>query len=180
MMFMMPPKTQLAATQAWRASKKAAGLVLLAVVLIASGGEPAFADTVTVTKTSPASGATVTSPVTFAATATSSASNPITGFVVYANNKNVFQNDVTSPTLNTSVALSPGTYSVYIRAWDSSGAYGTSPTFTLTVGTGSTSSSGSGVTVTQTAPANGATLDSPVTFTATASSSNTGTPSAFA
>jgi hypothetical protein len=86
---------------------------------------------VQVTVQSPAAGATLSSPLQF--TATASSSNPITGFVVYANNQNVYQTN--GSTLNASVALPDGTYSVLIGAWDSSGAYGTSPAFPITVGT---------------------------------------------
>jgi hypothetical protein len=84
---------------------------------------------VRVTVQSPISGATASSPVQFAATAASPHS--ITGFVVYANNQNVYQTNGSS--LNANVALSTGTYSVYIRAWDSTGTYGTSPPFSITV-----------------------------------------------
>ena len=78
---------------------------------------------VTVHSPSASACAILSSPVQFTATATSS--NPITGFVVYANNQNVYRNY--SSSLNAVVVLSPGTYNVYIRAWDSTGAYGTSP-----------------------------------------------------
>jgi hypothetical protein len=82
--------------------------------------------------TSPTAGTTVGSPVHFTAGATSAAGNPITGFVVYVNNNNVYRN--TLGTLDAWVVLDPGTYSnVYIRAWDSSGSFGTSLTFSITV-----------------------------------------------
>ena len=84
-----------------------------------------------VAEQSPISGATVSSPVQFAATASSA--NPITSFAVYANDQNVYQTN--SSSLNASVALSAGTYSVYVQAWDSTGAYGTSAPSSITVST---------------------------------------------
>lgn len=115
-----------------------------------------------VTVQSPASGTTVGSPVQFAATATSS--HPITGFVIYANSQNIYK--MNSSSLNASVSLAAGTYSVLIRAWDSTGAYGTSPTLSITVG------STSGVHVTVQSPTSGATVGSPVNFAATATSAH--------
>lgn len=79
---------------------------------------------------SPTTGATLSSPVLFAAAARSA--YPITGFVVYANNQNVYQTN--NSTLNGSASLAAGTYTVLIRAWDSTGAYGTSPAISITVG----------------------------------------------
>jgi len=67
---------------------------------------------------------TVTGPVQFKASAVSK--NPITGFVVYANNVNVLQQ--TGSTLNGTANLTPGNYSVKIRSWDSSGAFGDAST----------------------------------------------------
>ncbi len=119
---------------------------------------------VQVTVESPAASATVGSPVQFAAIATSA--YPITGFVIYANNQNVYQ--INGSSLYASVALGAGTYSIYIRAWDSTGAYGTSPTFAITVGATTTS----GVQVAVQSPAGGATVASPVQFAATASSAH--------
>jgi len=95
-------------------------------------------------------------------TATASGANPITGFVVYANNRNVSQ--TYTSTLNVRVVLSAGNYTVYVRAWDSTGAYGTSPSFSITVG--------GGVHLTVLSPTVGAALGSPVQFTAFASSNN--------
>src|SRR5919197_1292883 len=94
-------------------------------------GSCALRRNVQVAVQSPTAGGSVGSPVQF--TATASSSNPITGFVVYANNQNVYQTNGSA--LNASVALPDGTYSVLIGAWDSSGAYGTSPAFPITVGT---------------------------------------------
>jgi hypothetical protein len=61
----------------------------------------------------------VTSPVHFAATAESDLR--ITGYVIYIDNQNVYQNF--SPALDTWVLLAPGgSHSLYIKAWDSGGS----------------------------------------------------------
>jgi hypothetical protein len=85
-----------------------------------------------VTVQSPSPGASVTSPVTF--TASASSPNGISGWVIYANDQNVYQVDNYSSSLSASVNLSPGTYNVYIRAWDRVSGYGTSAPMQITVG----------------------------------------------
>jgi hypothetical protein len=92
---------------------------------------PSCPSGICVNVSSPTSGTTVGSPVHFTANAQDAAGHPITGFVVYVNNTNAFQNHI--DTLDQWVILNPGTYNVYIRAWDSSGAFGTSATFPITV-----------------------------------------------
>jgi hypothetical protein len=82
-----------------------------------------------VTVTSPSETGPVPSPVRFTANAVDAAGRAITGYVIYANNTNVYRGD----TLDRWVILAPGTYNIYIRAWDSSGAFGTSATFPITV-----------------------------------------------
>ncbi|MFL6201173.1 MAG: hypothetical protein ACJ76J_18540 [Thermoanaerobaculia bacterium] len=82
-----------------------------------------------VTVTSPSETGSVPSPVRFTANAVDGAGLPITGYVIYANNTNIYRGD----TLDRWVILAPGTYNIYIRAWDSSGAFGTSATFPITV-----------------------------------------------
>src|SRR5579863_8279157 len=60
----------------------------------------------------------VTSPTHFQVTAESSSA--ITGYVVYVDHENVFQNH--SASLDAWIVLQPGTiHSVYVTAWDSSG-----------------------------------------------------------
>jgi Phosphoesterase family len=89
-----------------------------------------------VTVTSPTLTGPATSPVQFTASAADGAGHTITGYVVYSDDQNVFQNN-NSTTLNASVSLPQGNHQVFVRAWDSTGAFGSSPTFTLTVsGTG--------------------------------------------
>jgi len=71
----------------------------------------------------------VTSPVHFEATAESTLK--ITGYVVYVDGENVFQNFV--PLLDAWVVLGSGTHTAYIKAWDSSGALLSTPTYDIDV-----------------------------------------------
>ena len=87
------------------------------------------ASAITVTVSSPQSGATVTSPTTFVANATSNLT--VTGWVVYVDSTNVYQAGQTN-SIKPSLSLSPGTHNVIVRAWDSSGAFG-SASLTLNV-----------------------------------------------
>ncbi|HEY2322051.1 MAG TPA: Ig-like domain-containing protein [Thermoanaerobaculia bacterium] len=116
---------------------------------------------VTVSVSSPAAGATVNSPVTVSASATST--NTITGWHIYVDNVDSFSaGQVTS--INASLPLSPGTHTIITRAWDSTGAFG-DDTRTVTV-------AAAGVTVTVTSPTS-TSVTSPVTIAASASSPNT-------
>jgi hypothetical protein len=85
--------------------------------------------TVAVNVSTPFNNASVDSPATIQATAQSA--NTITGWVVYVDSVDSYTQNNGSP-LNASVAMTSGTHSVLVRAWDSTGAYG-SQTITLTV-----------------------------------------------
>jgi phosphatidylinositol-3-phosphatase len=79
---------------------------------------PGCAATATgVTVCSPAAGGTVASPVHFVAAAKST--HPITAMRIYVDSVSKFT--VNASSLNTSVALTTGTHSVVVQAWDSSG-----------------------------------------------------------
>ncbi len=120
----------------------------------------AAASSITVNVSSPGNGATVSSPATIQASATSP--NTITGWHVYVDSTDVFtggQTDSISPSL----PLAPGPHTLVIRAWDSSGADASQ---TLSV------NAVEGISVTATAPSNGATVSSPVAVQASASSGN--------
>jgi hypothetical protein len=67
--------------------------------------------------------------------ATASSSHPITGWQVYLDGSDVFSSTATS--INTTVAASQGTHQLIVRAWDSTGAYG-SGTIETTVTAAST------------------------------------------
>jgi hypothetical protein len=116
---------------------------------------------VTVSVSTPADGATVNSPTTIAATATSG--NTITGWHIYVDGTDQFSAGQTS-SISASVAMGAGMHTVIVRAWDSTGAYG-DQTLTLNVV--------NGVTVTVSTPANGATVSSPVAIAASATSGHT-------
>src|SRR5581483_8112403 len=75
---------------------------------------PAFAS---VTVTSPKSGSTVSSPVSYVATATTTCSKGVSSMGVYVNNKLIQTEKGAS--LNLSIAISPGTYSnTVVEEWD--------------------------------------------------------------
>jgi len=72
----------------------------------------------------------LTSPVHFEATAESDLN--VTGFVIYFDNQNVYQNYL--PSLDAWVILPPsGMHSIYIKAWDSSGSFLSTPTYSVNV-----------------------------------------------
>ncbi len=87
----------------------------LALCLLLSLGSAAFAE---VTVSSPANGATVTSPVKFVASATSS--SKITGMKIYVDNVSVYATSAAS--ISTSIAMTQAKHNVVVQAWDSTGA----------------------------------------------------------
>lgn len=94
---------------------------------------PAFA--VTVNVSNPLPYATVTSPVTVNASASSS--KAITGWHIYVDNNNVYGGPNSATSVSPSLTMANGTHTVMVRAWDSTGAYGTN-TFQVTVSGSST------------------------------------------
>lgn len=119
---------------------------------------PLFAS---VTVSSPTNGTISASPVRYAASASSSTCAAGIGSMgIYVNNQLKYVQQ--GSTLNTSLALSPGTYTSVVQEWDRCG--GSSHTaVTLTV---------SSDHVTVTSPASGSAVASPVTYIADASSLN--------
>jgi len=81
------------------------------------------ASVVGVTVCSPTGGSSMTSPVNFYAAAKST--NPITAMRIYVDS--VSRYSTNSASLHTSLALSSGTHSVVVQAWDSTGAVFKSP-----------------------------------------------------
>ena len=136
----------------------------IACVLL-SFAAPAFA---TVTVTSPKSGATVTSPVSFVATsATTTCSKGVASMGIYVNNKLTYVVDATK--MNTTLTLAPGSYSTTVEEWDKCGGatYTKIPITVSSSGGGDGTGSGTpGVTVTS--PAANSTVTSPVSYMATA------------
>ncbi len=92
--------------------------------------------------TSPANNSTNSSPVPFSATATSSCSKGVGSMGIYtAPGKLAYAAQGAS--LNTSLALSPGSYTAVVEEWDECGGASTTPV-TISVSGGSGSTSGSG------------------------------------
>jgi hypothetical protein len=122
---------------------------------------PAFAS---VTVTSPKSGATVSSPVSYVAKATTTCSKGVSSMGVYVNNKLIQTEKGAS--LNLSIALAPGAYSnTVVEEWDLCGG----ASYTKVPITVSGTSPKVGVTVTT--PAANSTVTSPVSYAATARTS---------
>lgn len=120
---------------------------------------PAFGS---VTVSSPANNATVTSPAHFVATATSTTCKAgVASMGIYVNNTREYV--VNGASMNTTLAMNPGTYYVVVEEWDKCGGATTAP-LNLTV----TKAVASGVTVTS--PASGSSVTSPIHYVATATS----------
>lgn len=92
---------------------KYAAIALLSVMTPVAWG-------VNVYVSSPTNGYSGSSPIHFAANATSG--NPITGWVIYVDSNNVYSSGGSS--INTNVNMNQGNHNIVIRAWDSTGAYG--------------------------------------------------------
>jgi PKD repeat protein len=129
------------------ASAKASATVTVAAPFVAGKA----------TVISPAPGATVTSPVHFVASATADTGNTITAIRIYLDYASVYTNSAAS--LGTTLPITPGTHNVVVQAWDNTGKVYKS-TLSITV------SAPTGVSITS--PVNGATVKSPVHFTASA------------
>jgi len=117
---------------------------------------------VTVDVSTPTNGATVFSPVDFQARAVSA--NPITGWHIYVDGNDSFSAGATTA-ISASVPMNPGTHTVVVRAWDSTGAFG-DQTLDLNV-------QQANIAVTVSSPANSATVSSPATIQASATSNTT-------
>ena len=122
---------------------------------------PGFA---AVTVTSPANNATVSSPVNYVATATTTTcAKGVASMGIYVSDKLIYVVDGHS--MNTTISLSPGTYSTVVEEWDYCKGASVTP-IKITVGT---VPSNTGVAVTS--PVAGSTVTSPVNYVATATSS---------
>lgn len=125
---------------------------------------PAFA---TVTVTSPKSGSTVTSPVSYVAAATTTCAKGVGSMGIYVNNKLTYV--VSGAKMNTTLSLAPGTYGTVVEEWDKCGG-ATYTKIPITVSTSGGGGSGKpGVTVAT--PAANSTVTSPVSYVATATTS---------
>jgi hypothetical protein len=126
-------------------------------LILATFAAPAFAN---VTVSSPTNAETVSSPVHYTATATTSTcSKGVASMGVYVNNQLIVVKDGTS--LNTTVPLNSGKYNTVVEEWDYCGGATFTPV-AITV------TSQPGVFVTS--PANNGIVSSPASFVATAAS----------
>jgi Bacterial Ig-like domain (group 2) len=141
-----------------RPNPSSASMYLLSALFLCAA--PAFA---TVTVTSPASGATLSSPVHYVAAATTSTcAKGVASMGIYVDDKLTYVVDAI--TMNTTLTLSPGTYSTVVEEWDKCGGASYTPV-NITV----SSLTPTGVVVTTPTP--NSTVSSPVTYQATASTS---------
>lgn len=85
--------------------------------------------TVAVNVSSPLTGAAVTSPGNIVASASSA--NALTGWAIYVDSVTAYEQDY-GGSVNANLELTPGMHTVLVRAWDSTGGFG-SQTITLTV-----------------------------------------------
>jgi major membrane immunogen (membrane-anchored lipoprotein) len=115
-----------------------------------------------VSVTAPKNGSTVSSPVQYVATASSSCSEGVASIGIYTA-PNQLAYVVNASSLNANLNLSPGTYNTTVQEWDNCGGSSKTP-IAITVGSG-----GGGVSVT--APTNNSQVASPVNYIASASSS---------
>jgi len=142
-------------------SHKAFFLSVLAAPLVAIAA-PLFAS---VTVSSPANGASVTSPVHYVASATTSTcSKGVASMGIYIDDKLTYVVDAAS--MNTSLSFTPGSYSTVVEEWDKCGGATYTPV-NITVTSGGTPQSD----VVVTTPAPNSTVTSPVTYQASASTS---------
>jgi len=132
----------------------------LILCLLAISAPVAFAG---VTVTSPANGGTVSGPVPFDASSTTTCSKGVASMGIYTA-PGVLAYVSNGSVLSTSLNLSPGTYDTVVEDWDYCGGAGTTPVKITVTSGGST-----GVYVS--APSNNETVSSPVNFKATASTS---------
>jgi phospholipase C len=153
---------------------------LSAAVLLSS-----FALGATVTVSAPTSGATVSSPVQFTATASSpTCAKGVSAMGIYTAS-GVLAYKVSGASLNTALTLSPGTYNTDVQEWDNCGASAKTPikiivaastsSYPLTVavtGTGTVTSSAGGISCPSTCSASFAS-GTQVTLTASAGSGYT-------
>jgi phospholipase C len=103
-------------------------LLFLLVCVVSLSAPPAFA---TVSVSSPADNSTVTSPVHYAATATAATcSSGVASMGIYVDNVRKYV--VNGASLNTTLALNPGSYGTVVQEWDKCGG-STTATIDVTV-----------------------------------------------
>jgi hypothetical protein len=104
--------------QAWNSTGTVLKASPITLTVTQGSSGPCSAAGVGVTVCSPAPGATTPSPVHVTAAA-KSAAGPITAMRIYVDNVSVFA--VNAAQIDTTLAISPGTHSMVVQAWDSTG-----------------------------------------------------------
>jgi hypothetical protein len=94
---------------------------------------------VTVNVSAPTNGSTVASPATFSASA---AGGSISGWRIYVDGNSVYSAGA-QPSISASLPMATGTHQVIVRAWNTSGTYG-SANMTVNVGSSTSTNTGSG------------------------------------
>ena len=105
-----------------------AGTTPITIIVTSSGGSSG------VSVTSPTNKSTVTSPVNFKATATTSCSKGVSSMGIYTA-PGVLAYVVNGASMNYDLGLNPGTYKTTVEEWDGCGGAATTP-ITITVGGG--------------------------------------------
>ena len=122
-----------------------------------------------VTVSSPANNSTVSSPVTFSASATTATcAQGVAAMGVYVDN--VLAYSTSGSSVQTPVALANGQHQAVVQAWDNCGGAFNTPVL-ITVGTGSTATT---TAINVSSPVNNSTVTSPVTFSANATTATCG------
>jgi hypothetical protein len=114
-----------------------------------------------VTVSAPSNGAKLGAPVNVRASALASAGHTISGWWIYADGLGVYDTGAVGA-INTNLSLNPGTHTLVVRAWDTSGAYG-DQTVSVTVN--------NNPAVAVSAPGPGSNVNSPVNIRASAAPS---------
>jgi hypothetical protein len=112
------PGTHNVVVQAWNSSGAVLKSALITLTVAQGTPGACTAAIVGVTVCSPTPGATVASPVHVTAAA-KSAAGPITAMRIYVDNVSVYA--INAPGIDTTLAISSGTHSMVVQAWDSTG-----------------------------------------------------------
>src|SRR5580658_5141526 len=134
----------------------------LAVLLVLSPGSSAIAG---VSVSAPSTGITVSSPVQYVASATSSCSKGVSAMGIYTA-PGVLAYSAPGAELNTALTLNPGVYNTVVEEWDNCGGASTAQV-RITVGSGASGNNGP---VTVTSPKTNSTVTSIVQYVASATS----------
>ncbi len=151
--------------KAWGASGSACVTdVSVTVSSISTTVEPAVTTSGSISVSSPVSGASVTSPFSLVASASTCSSSSVTA-MGYSLDSSTNTVTVNSESLRASVTASTGQHTLHVKSWGSGAACATSVAVNVT-GQSTTNTSTAGITINT--PAAGATVASPFALSATA------------